>query len=194
MTDLAGWIAPVATMIAAIMTAANLGARVTGWGFVVFTAGSITWSIVGLGSGQASLVATNVFLTLVNGIGIWRWLGRQTAYEDGGKAAMKASQRTLDPSLFAATAIRGMAVSDSSGKPLGKAVEALIECESGRISYVVVAISDTAGLNETLRAVPRERISFGSETIILALSRIDFEKIAILPDGAWPASIECSTM
>ena len=46
--DLAGWIAPAATMIAAMMTAANLGARVTGWGFGVFTLGSIAWSIVGL--------------------------------------------------------------------------------------------------------------------------------------------------
>ncbi|MEK7456583.1 MAG: hypothetical protein AABZ76_16905 [Pseudomonadota bacterium] len=48
MEDLAGWIAPAATMIAAMMTAANLGARVTGWGFGVFTLGSIAWSIVGL--------------------------------------------------------------------------------------------------------------------------------------------------
>lgn len=35
----AAWVAPVATMIAAVMTAANLGARVTGWGFVVFVIG-----------------------------------------------------------------------------------------------------------------------------------------------------------
>lgn len=35
--DLAGWAAPAATMIAAMMTAFNFGARITGWGFVAFT-------------------------------------------------------------------------------------------------------------------------------------------------------------
>ncbi|WP_366499360.1 hypothetical protein [Sphingopyxis sp.] len=59
-----------------MMTASNLGARITGWGFAVFTIGSICWSLVGFWSGQTHLVATNVFLTLVNLVGIWRWLGR----------------------------------------------------------------------------------------------------------------------
>jgi hypothetical protein len=40
MNDIAAWIAPAATVIAAVMTAANLGARITDWGFVVFTVGS----------------------------------------------------------------------------------------------------------------------------------------------------------
>lgn len=69
---LAGWGGAAATMIAAMMTAANLGARIIGWGFVVFTIGSVGWSLVGLSSGQNNLVATNTFLTLVNGVGIWR--------------------------------------------------------------------------------------------------------------------------
>lgn len=34
--DLASWLAPAATMIAAIMTASNAGTRMTGWGFVLF--------------------------------------------------------------------------------------------------------------------------------------------------------------
>jgi Na+/phosphate symporter len=70
--DIAGWVAPAATMIAAVMTAANLGARVTGWGFVVFVIGSISWSIVGISSGQSNLLWTNGFLTLVNAMGVWR--------------------------------------------------------------------------------------------------------------------------
>ena len=58
MDDIAGWIAPIATMIAAMMTAANLGAKVTGSGFLVFTIGSICWSLVGLSTGQTNLLAT----------------------------------------------------------------------------------------------------------------------------------------
>jgi DNA-binding transcriptional LysR family regulator len=64
--EIAAWVAPAATMIAALMTAANLGARLTGWGFVVFTLGSICWSWVGYSSGQSNLLASNSFLTLIN--------------------------------------------------------------------------------------------------------------------------------
>ena len=42
MISLVGWLATIATMIAAMMTASNLGARVTGWGFVVFSISSVT--------------------------------------------------------------------------------------------------------------------------------------------------------
>src|SRR5690349_6274113 len=108
--DAAGWIAPAATMIAAMMTAANLGARVTGWGFVVFTIGSIAWSAIGFSSGQTNLLATNGFLTLVNLIGVWRWLGKQRSYEDGGKSATEASRRSVYPTLLTATGIAGMPV------------------------------------------------------------------------------------
>ena len=66
LADVAGWVAPAATMIAAVMTAANPGSRITGWGFVVFTVGSLAWTSVGLSSGQTNSLATNGFLTLVN--------------------------------------------------------------------------------------------------------------------------------
>lgn len=46
MISLVGWLATIATMIAAMMTASNLGARVTGWGFVVFSISSVCWTTV----------------------------------------------------------------------------------------------------------------------------------------------------
>ena len=52
MLAIAGWIAPAATTIAAIMTAANLGSRVTGWGFAVFSVGALAWIAVGASTGQ----------------------------------------------------------------------------------------------------------------------------------------------
>lgn len=84
-------------MIAAMTTAANLGARATGWGFVVFAIGAVTWSLVGMASGQTNLLATNIFPTLVNVVGISLWLGRQRAYEDSGKAARPAPLRKRFP-------------------------------------------------------------------------------------------------
>ncbi len=186
--DVAGWIAPVATMLAAMMTAANLGARVTGWGFVVFTAGSIAWTIVGLTSGQANLLATNGFLTLVNLIGVWRWLGKQRAYEDGGKSAAEASRRSAYPTLFTATGIAGMPVAGNDGGPLGKAVEALVSCEDARVSYVVVSSGGVGGIDEELRAVPSEDLAFACDGMKLKRGRAWFEGLPLLAEGDWPAT------
>src|ERR1700760_361969 len=101
----AGWVAPAATMIASVMTASNLGARVTGWGFLVFLVGSLAWTLVAVTSGQPNLLWTNVFLSVVNAIGIWRWLGRQARYEDGSKAAEAESAQRSVPNLFSAAGL-----------------------------------------------------------------------------------------
>lgn len=189
LSSIAGWIAPVATIIAAMMTAANLGARVTGWGFVVFLVGSVCWSIVGISSGQLNLIASNGFLTLVNVIGIWRWLGRQRSYEDGGRSAKQASRHASGSTLFTATGIAGMPVEDRAGGKLGKAVEALIQCATGEVSYVVVATQD-GGFHEQLRAVPRHRIDFRCDGLLVQLSRSAFEALPVLADGDWPVEAQ----
>ena len=187
MIEAAGWIAPIATIIAAMMTAANLGARTTGWGFVVFAVGSVCWSAVGLSTGQTNLVATNVFLTLVNAVGTWRWLGRQRAYEDGGKAAQTASSRSSGPTLFTTSGIAGMEVRDMRSEVVGKSVEALVECRTGQVSYVVVASGGVGGVAEELRAVALQALKFEPSHIALQLTRADFEAIAPLAAGDWPA-------
>lgn len=189
MNELAGWIAPTATMIAAMMTAANLGARVTGWGFVVFTLGSICWTLIGMSSGQTNLITANGFLTFVNLVGIWRWLGRQRAYEDGGKSAESKSRQSSVPTLFTATGIAGLPVVDADHTPMGKAVEALIECRSGEVSYVVVATAKARGLGEDLRAVPRIAIRFLCDTLIVDLDADAFAALVPLESGDWPDAV-----
>ncbi len=188
-SEFAAWVAPTATMVAAVMTAANLGSRVTGWGFVVFTIGSVAWALVGFNTGQANLLATNGFLTLVNLIGIWRWLGRQRAYEDGAASAKSASRRAATRSLFAATGIAGMPVVSAEGDTLGAAVEALLECDTGQINYVVVASDGVAGVGEHLRAVPRADVEFGCDELVVTIPTSDFRAIAVLEDGDWPADV-----
>lgn len=188
MEEIAGWVAPIATMIAAMMTAANLGARVTGWGFIVFTVGSIAWTTVGLTTGQTNLVASNGFLMVVNVVGIWRWLGRQAAYEDGAKSAQAASRRSSAPTLFTASGIGGMDVVDERGRSLGHAVEALIECSTSAVSYVVVASGSKVGLDEQLRAVSREHVKFGCDDLKLHLTSEEFEALPVLEAGQWPAA------
>ena len=77
MEDILTWAAPAATIIAALMTASNLGAKITGAGFIVFTIGSLAWIGLGVASGNSALLWQNVVLTGLNLFGIWRWLGRR---------------------------------------------------------------------------------------------------------------------
>ena len=84
MADIISWVATVATVIAASMTAANLGSRITGFGFAVFVVGSLSWLATGFLTGQPALVWANIVLTVLNVFGVWRWLGSATAGGEGG--------------------------------------------------------------------------------------------------------------
>ncbi|WP_298191270.1 PRC-barrel domain-containing protein [Novosphingobium sp.] len=172
-----------------MMTAANLGARVTGWGFAVFTLGSLCWIAVGLSGGQTSLVVANGALFVINAIGVWRWLGLQSAREDGAGAAKQASRRAATPTLFPATELAGMPVVTLAGEELGLAVEALVECLSAQISYVVVSTAGSWMVDEILRAVPCGQLTFQPDRLVLALSREAFAELSPLPKGDWPAAL-----
>ena len=65
--------AAVTTVLAASLVAANLNARVTVAGFMMFIVASIAWMIDGWLEGKASLVIQNVILLVINVIGVWRW-------------------------------------------------------------------------------------------------------------------------
>ena len=56
MGDSISWVATIATIIAASMTAANLGSRITGYGFAIFLVGSLAWLATGLITDQPALV------------------------------------------------------------------------------------------------------------------------------------------
>lgn len=185
----AQWIAPAATMIAAMMTAANLGARVTGWGFIVFTLGSLCWAAIGISTGQTNLLATNAFLTLVNLVGIWRWLGRQAKYQDGAKTAAAQSQQGNTPSVIAASSLGGLPVKDAAGEAIGECVEALVDCRTGQIGYVVVATRNAVGLDEQLRGVARATCHIGADAIELTIDADKFSQLPVLADRNWPARL-----
>ncbi len=93
MEQAANWIAPVATTLAAIMVAANLGARITGIGFIVFSVGAVAWMAIGIATGQANLVWQNAVLLAINLLGVWRWLGLRARYDRGAAAATRATAR-----------------------------------------------------------------------------------------------------
>ncbi len=174
MEEVASWAAPAATIIAAIMTAANLGTRVTGWGFIVFTIGSVGWSVVAIATGQQNLLLTNGFLTMVNAIGIWRWLGRQARYEDGGRAATNKSASARVPTLFSAGALVGHKVVSRDGTVIGSVVDGMLRCNDKALAYVVVGAGGMAGIGEELRAIESSQLEFHQEGITTNMTMADF--------------------
>ncbi|GGI72077.1 photosystem reaction center subunit H [Polymorphobacter multimanifer] len=174
--EVAEWLAPAATMIAAMMTASNLGARLTGWGFAVFTLGSLCWILIGLESDQTGLVVTNGFLTLVNAVGVWRWLGRQARYEEVAKTAE-------DEACGAAPVVRvagliGRDVLDRDGQSAGEIVEAMVDCSSASVAEIIVRVGGVAGVGEHMVSLAMADVRLGSDTIRVGLSA---EEIAALP-------------
>jgi hypothetical protein len=184
--DIAGWIAPAATMIAAIMTAANLGSRVTGWGFIIFTIGAAGWCIDALLTHQQNLFWSNAFLGMVDMIGIYRWLGQRAKLEDGAQAAVEKSRTNPKP-LFPILSLDGKAIEGGDGGPIAHVVGAMGECESGRIAYLVVRGTRTGNGDTALRAISWDKIEAG-DAFRTALSPADIAGLPVVDADNWPGS------
>jgi hypothetical protein len=68
------WIAAIGTMIAAALIAADLGRKVTGYGFVLFCAVAATWIVSGLTSDALPIAAMNGVQLAINAWGVWQYL------------------------------------------------------------------------------------------------------------------------
>lgn len=186
MEQTVSWIATAATIIAACLTASNLGPRITGYGFIVFTIGSIAWFATGLLGGQPALMWTNVAMTGLNLFGVWRWLGRQTGLQKGAETAAERSESTPGEALFPASVLGSAKLVGAGGAELGSAVDAMIRCGSGRIDYLVIAEGGVGGVGERFR-----RLDWGQARVDEGRVRTDLDEagFARLPDMArdsWP--------
>ena len=68
------WAATGTGVAAAIIVSLNLGARKTGWGFVIFTVSSVCWIAAAVMQAEMALTVQNAVLFVINLIGIWRYL------------------------------------------------------------------------------------------------------------------------
>ncbi|SRR6476661_172916 len=186
MADTISWVATAATVIAASMTAANLGARITGYGFCVFLIGSLSWLAAGLMTGQPALTGTNAVLTILNVFGIWRWLGRQTKVEEGAHAASEASELTPGEALFPVSLLARASIVGAD-QELGHCIDAMAGCSSGRVSYVVVSEGGLAGVGETLRRVSWDLAKVDGEVLVTSLEANQFKALEELTRDQWPA-------
>ena len=179
-----GWVATVATITAALMTASNLGPRITGYGFGVFTIGSLSWLAIGLMTDQPALFWTNVVLTGLNLFGIWRWLGRQARIEEGAISAAEASEQTPGESLFPVSLLLKAPIENGQGRVLGTCVDAMAGCSSGKVHYVVASQGGIAGVGETLWRVPWSEVNANPDKLISAIDR--FDGLAEIEKDQWP--------
>ena len=186
MTDAIGWLATLATITAACMTASNLGSRITGYGFAVFTIGSVSWLILAVTTGQQALAWTNMVLTVLNLFGVWRWLGRQVKIEEGASFAAEASEETPGEALFPVSLLARAPLEDRNGSQVGTCVDAMAGCSSGRIRYIVVSEGGVAGVGERLRHLPWAEASVDGERFMM--ERSHFELLDEIRREEWPAN------
>ena len=185
MADIISWVATAATIIAACMTAANLGSRITGYGFAVFTVGALCWIASGVMNHQPALVWTNVVLTVLDLFGVWRWLGRQARVEEGGQAAAEASAQTPGEALFPVSMLTRASVA-CGGAPVGSCVDAMAGCSTGRLAYLVVSEGGVAGVGETLRRLPWSALQVDGEQLTANLGPNGLAGLERLSKDNWP--------
>jgi hypothetical protein len=181
------WVAPAVTMIAAAMTAANLGPRVTGLGFAVFVAGSVSWIAIAIDTHQPNLLWTNAFLTLVNLAGVWRWLGRRARYEAGGRNAAALSKTEATPTLVSTASLPGRKLIGASGEPIAEVIDAMIRCDNGGLAYLVVKEGGVGGVGERLHALSPHEIHLGPERLCSRESGESLARRPVLSDQRWPS-------
>ena len=179
------WVATLATILAASLTASNLGARITGYGFIVFTIGSIAWFTLGQLTGQPALIYTNIVMTALNLFGVWRWLGRQAKVEEGAQAAAEASGSTPGEALFPASLLTGAKVR-CGDTHVGTCVDAMAGCSSGRLAYVVVSDGGVAGVGETLRRIPWRNAQVEDGELVATLDPQRFAQLETVSRDKWP--------
>ncbi len=187
MTDIASWVATIATIVAACMTASNLGTRITGYGFIVFTIGSIAWFALGLLTGQPALVWTNIVMTLLNLFGVWRWLGRQASVEQGAERAAANSEQRPGDTLFPASLLSRAELVGRGEEALGSLVDAMIGCRSGQIKYLVVSEGGVAGVGERLRRIEWSAVELDGQDVRAGADAAGFARLPELAKDNWPA-------
>ena len=185
MAETISWVATIATIIAASMTAANLGSRVTGYGFCVFLVGSLCWLATGVLTGQPALTWTNVVLSFLNLFGIWRWLGRQAKVEEGAKAGAEASERTPGEALFPVSLLN-RAKLYVDGEEIGTSVDAMAGEGSGCLAYVVVSEGGVAGVGERLRKLPWSAARVDGDRLIAVDDSRNYRALPEIEKDEWP--------
>ena len=186
MADIISWIATAATIIAACMTAANLGSRITGYGFAVFTVGALCWIASGLMNHEPALVWTNSVLTVLDLFGVWRWLGRQARVEEGAQSAAEASEQTPGEALFPVSLLTRAAVT-SGGEKAGTCVDAMAGCSSAGSPISSFRKAESPASARPCAAFRGARPASTARPWSPIIRAADIATLEELPKDHWPA-------
>jgi hypothetical protein len=97
------WVAAIGTIIAAALVAADLGRRITGWGFVLFCVVASMWIYSGVTAPEGMPIAIqNGLLLIVNIYGVWQFLISPTKKREIEKAEQIADQAEAEVAKEAA--------------------------------------------------------------------------------------------
>jgi hypothetical protein len=185
MEQFASVLAPVATTIAALIVASNFGARITGYGFIIFTIGSVAWAALGAVTGQPNLLWQNVVLTALNLFGVWRWLGRQARIEEGSDRGAQDSRVQPGEDLYPESLLTKGPVVGSGDQELGTCVDAMAGCSTGRVAYLVFSEGGVAGVGETLKRLDWSECRVSEERVEADISSSNL--LDTVERDHWPA-------
>lgn len=183
-----GWLAAILTVLAGMTVAANLGTRVTGWGFVLFSLGSLAWSVNAGQNGADSLLLTNLVMAAINAFGVWRWLGRQRRIEQGSTAAMKQSARAPVPTLISGATLLGAPLAIPGKQQFGRVIDLMLRCERQDLAYAMIAFDGIGGIGEEFRAIPAERLVLHDGAVRCVLAEQTIRTLPAIDPTDWPAS------
>jgi hypothetical protein len=79
--DILEWYATISGIVAALMIAADINRRITGWGFVLFCTMNGAWIWFALIDETGGLMTQNIALFFINVLGIYRYLIRRKPVE-----------------------------------------------------------------------------------------------------------------
>lgn len=188
MDGITGWLASIATIAGGLTVALNLGTRVTGWGFVLLSLGSLFWVLNALGNQADSLLLANAVLGAVNAFGVWRWLGRRSRIERGSAVAMERSAEAPGPNLLAASALIEGPLTLAGDRPFATVVDAMFDCERQELAYLVAAFDGIAGLGEEFRAIEAAHVRLAADGAHCALTERQLRSLRPIDPAAWPIS------
>ncbi len=189
MADLLGWAATAVMTLAALMVAANAGARITGWGFVLFTASSLAWTAVAVLTGVTSLAIANGLMIAINAFGVWRWLGRQARIEAGSALAEERSRAAPVPTLVSAAGLIGTELRDCAGASCGTLADLMLRGDRQQLAYAVISVETGAAAAVSLRALAPVELDLGSGEPRCLISADRLELREALDESAWPLAV-----
>ena len=100
------------------------------------------------------MLYSNIFLGVVDVIGVWRWLGHRARLADTSTAEQENSGRRGEATLFSVATLDGAPVLGENGEVIAHAVDALAACDGGRIDYLIIRRGGIGGVGETLHRLP----------------------------------------